>query len=244
LTTLGRERTLKALLAGPLAMRPAIPKELSIMCGKNRLLATAMAFVVLASAARAEYILETASYVGPQSFGYVVGQSQLLGARFSVAETTLVDHVGGNLLQDTPGDLFAAIVSLSDPIGLPSDQWMNDGSVVAHVVFAPPGPDSDDVRIPLSVALAPGHYALVFGSGLFGASGEGVMPFEGQEDTSQASYFAGGDDHGGWVDGGFDSVRFVVTGTSVPEPGTLTLIGTALLGWMTVRGLQGRRRRR
>ena len=88
------------------------------------------------------------------------------GSRFSVYNTVEVESVGGHLRGDSgSGTLFAAIISLSSPTALPSGSPF-DMTTVANTVFSAAYP-SDDILVPLSVTLNPGHYALVFGSGQF-----------------------------------------------------------------------------
>jgi hypothetical protein len=102
----------------------------------------------------------------------------------------VVDGVGGHLV-GFGGEIFAALVSLSSIDAFPTGLPFTEEEVIATTTFAPPAL-SDDVRTPLSARLPPGSYALVFGSGEFGATGEGaVVNFNGQEDippTTISSY--------------------------------------------------------
>src|SRR5262245_12118734 len=60
-----------------------------------------------------------------------------------------------------------------DPTALPSGAPF-DSTLVASTTFNAGFP-STDLLTPLSVTLPPGDYALIFGSGLFGAVAEGFM---------------------------------------------------------------------
>jgi hypothetical protein len=90
--------------------------------------------------------------------------------------------------------------------------------------------------VPLTVSLAPGDYALVFGTGRFGAASghNGEMPHD-NPDTPQASYFRSFGD--AWIDGGFDNTRFVVTGVIVPEPSTIFLLVLSAVTSGVARGI-------
>jgi hypothetical protein len=192
--------------------------------------------------ADAGIILESAT-LGPtgQNGGISVGNEQYLAARFQVGTAVTVDHIGGHLAEFHPGGLFGAIVQLSGPAALPSFLPSAIASnALASTVFTAPS-SSADILVPLSVTLAPGDYALVFGSGAFGASGDGVMA-EGNTDTAQASYIAADLNNNTWNDAGsHQTTRFVVTGQSiVPGPAAIIPAGTAT---MTGLGLAWRRRR-
>ena len=72
-----------------------------------------------------------------------------------------------------PGTLFAAIVPLDADTDLPMTTDLSDA--LASAMFATEG-SSDQIEVPLEVDLDVGRYALIFGSGLFGATGLGYMP--------------------------------------------------------------------
>ena len=127
--------------------------------------------------------------------------------------------------------LFGAIVAMNGH--LPSGSPLSDLEVLASTTFSSPGPSSD-VTVPLSVALAPGDYALIFGSGLFGATGRGYMPFTNSDTAAGAnSYFFWNVSQSIWKDSIYRDMRFFVSGhptSSVPEPSTYVMAAVGLLG--------------
>ena len=176
----------------------------------------------MAAPASADLIYESATMGAPgQTGGYSLMSSQFLGSRFTIEETTQVTAIGGHLYASS-GTLFGAILSMEGmtPLGLPFDTE----EVMASTVFNPGYPSSEFVTA-LSVTLAPGDYALIFGSGYFGASGSGAMPYADQTDTAEGvgSYFFW--NGSSWSDGGFDRCRFLV----FPAPGALSLLGLGVL---------------
>ncbi len=173
-----------------------------------------------------------------------IGTNQFLGWRFQLTDPLQVTEIGGHVgtflpnsnseLDTGNGEVFGAIVSLSDSNAVPKvNPFQLEEEVLASTSFSPGFP-SRDVTVPLFVKLNPGNYALIFGTGLFGASGYGFMP-DFQQDFPGSSYFFSVDTfwEGG---GGFRGARFVVKGESVvftpiPEP-------TCTLGLLTL-GISG-----
>jgi len=122
-------------------------------------------------------VLQSADLGATGRFGGTsVTVAQFVGWRFETNEPLAVERVGGHLLSfpDEPGEIFAALVRLesinSVPMGIP----FTAEEVVATTTFRPPFP-SDEVLVPLEATLSPGSYALVFGTGLFGATGAGAL---------------------------------------------------------------------
>ena len=163
-------------------------------------------------------ILESAA-LGPTGIvlGATVWGQQFVGSRFHLAEPVRVTAVGGHLCADFVAPLFAAIVALPSPSGLPAfPPHSIPSAALASTLFTPPRP-SDDVLVPLSVALGPGHYALVFGGAdsavsffPFGAGGTGVMPLNNTA-APGSSYLHG--DAVRWVDDpALAGTRFIVEG--------------------------------
>jgi hypothetical protein len=179
---------------------------------------------------RAAIIHESATLgaTGRPVFGLSVSATQFLGSRFSVDSVVRVESVGGHLV-GTPGNLFATIVSLSSPTALPSGSPF-DMTTVATTLFDPLEP-SNDILVPLSATLNPGHYALIFGAPIFEQPSEGAMPDNNIDIPGSASYFNwfGLGTPPRWVDHPeFTNLRFVVTGFVIPEPTSVALIGLGL----------------
>jgi hypothetical protein len=138
-----------------------------------------LAFVLLARVALAQTSLESATL---GTTGWIGGTSitdqQFVGWRFQVDQTFRVAEVGGHLLGFTsPGDegpIFGALIRLNSLDSFPVGAPLLPTEVVASALFSPPFP-SDEILVPLSATLEPGAYALVFGSGLFGATGSGAI---------------------------------------------------------------------
>jgi hypothetical protein len=148
--------------------------------------------------------------------------AQFLGVRFHLNETILVDNIGGHLSGN--GSLFGAITPLSSFNAFPAGDPLSFVPL-AQVTFTPTEL-STDIRVPLSVTLNGGDYALIFGSGRFGATGFGSMA-NNNIDSASANYFQG--DSGFWQNSSqVQNVRFVITGTVVPEPSVTALLGIVL----------------
>jgi hypothetical protein len=103
------------------------------------------------------------------------------------------------------------------------------------------GTPSTDFRVPVRATLTPGYYALIFGSGRFGADGEGTMAPMCSECPGSIFY---GDI--GFADVFFtldplNGLRFVVEGnvqpSAVPEPATFILVAGGFLSAVLLRRL-------
>lgn len=181
-------------------------------------------------------ILESASVGSTGVFGgFSVSTNNFLGWRFQVDSTLQVTEIGGHFFTFTEpnfgnGSIFGAIVPLSTSTALPKGNPFLLEEVLSAITFNPGFP-SRDVAVPLSVTLAQGNYALIFGSGLFGASGLGGMPFNNRQlpGTSFNSYFSwnGTDwENNGTSNAGVFDIRFfikgqLVTQTNIPEPSSI-----------------------
>jgi hypothetical protein len=102
-----------------------------------------------------------------------IDSDQFMGARFRVEKKTRVTSIGGHFLAHGSipiygGSIFGAIVRLNEA-GFPSDNYLTLANVVATTVFVPIRGNN---VVPLPTTLESGNYAVVFGSGLFGAKGK------------------------------------------------------------------------
>ena len=203
---------------------------------------------------RAAVILETAA-PGPTPFGSgatALGSHQWMAARFSLDTRTRITRVGGHLRGAGTNDLntlFAAVVTLDGPEAKPFLGTTTDPSagidlndVVAHTVFDLPSYASTHVTLPLTMTIEPGDYALVFGSGLFGATGSGAMPGNNPARLDQLSLLgwwetfnipSTGERLWQWNDQtdvfSGQTRRFVVEGFAVPELASSTAFALSAL---------------
>lgn len=99
------------------------------------------------------------------------------GTRFEVTETTTVDEAGVWLTSGS-GEIFAAILEIDSPTAdpLPPSHPLFDDSVAASTLITVASGTGEYTGDLAGAELEPGHYALVFGSGLFGADGEALIP--------------------------------------------------------------------
>jgi hypothetical protein len=175
-------------------------------------------------------LVHASAYLGSTGVTDVYGLPyNYLGSRFSINSVFEVESVGGHIGSTSGyrGDLFAAIVSLDGPIALPSGSPF-DSSTVASTVFTAPNP-SEDILVPLSATLNPGHYALIFGSGQFGADGNGGMPTNNVDFPGRASYFQWRQDTSEWEAYNGGGLRFLVMGNVAPGPTPAPLYQATLL---------------
>jgi hypothetical protein len=151
--------------------------------------------------------------------GTSITLSHFVGWRFQVTEPLIVQRVGGHLfsIPTEPGDIFAAIVRLPTVDAIPQGAPFTTEEVVATTTFRPPFP-SNEVLTPLSAVLTPGAYALMFGTGLYGATGAGGI-HNGPDQpnitpTTQSSYIFWGiafpNQPPVWRTGLASNMRFVV----------------------------------
>lgn len=228
--------------------------------------------LALGNPASAAVVYESATLGVPTAGGLGLYDSQFLGAKFHLDLTTQVTSIGGNI--GGTGSLFGAIVSLSSPASIPLGYPLLPSEVVAYGTFEARteavsytrSPVSVEQALDLSVLLEPGDYGVVFGSGLFGATGSGWMASSTQQTYSvigvgkstaigTPDYFFYSDFGFGiptsWTDrdfsGDLPQVRFFVNGDAVvqaspvPEPEALALWSFGLLAVLTLRHRNARR---
>jgi hypothetical protein len=132
-------------------------------------------FVLAATPVYADPIIFQSALLGPtgQTGGGALRPDEFIGARFSISAPVMVTQIGGHMGEDGfegVNSLFGAILRLSGPEALPTGSPFSPSEVVATTTFFVPSLPTIDFLTPLSTTLAAGDYALVFGSGQFGAA--------------------------------------------------------------------------
>jgi PKD domain/K319L-like, PKD domain/RTX calcium-binding nonapeptide repeat (4 copies) len=148
-----------------------------------------------------------------QSSGLAVRNDSFLGTRFEVTAPVDIAEIGGHLTVFS-GSLFGAVIALTGPDDLPDSTNLSTPDVLDTVLISGTNP-SADVKAPLSLHLEPGWYALMFGSGLFGANGYGAAAYN-NTDIGSPSYFTRGSDGQFYTDN-LQNVRFVIQSELPPS---------------------------
>jgi len=135
-------------------------------------IAANLAILAAAVPASAKLVLETATYTGDDTGEYIVQDGRFIGAAFTLGATEQITNVGAQFGGFPSGTIFAAIVPLASQTSLPSFTPSDiAANAIADVVFSVPQATAIDYSVPLSVTLSAGSYAVIFGSGVFGADG-------------------------------------------------------------------------
>ncbi len=213
--------------------------------------ALSLAAVITNSPTASSVTLESATLGSLSGLpGYTVALYQFLGWRFQINETLQVTDIGGHFAGFNE-KIFGAIAPLNAPTafpqGIPGDLEEVSLAATTFSVANNNDPNTSSVVFltPLSVTLTPGYYALIFGSGLFGASGADAMPFpENQQNFPGSSYFFASTGEMAlpttWGEGQVSNLYFVVKGepvssTPVPESSSaFCLLALGILGTASI----------
>jgi hypothetical protein len=197
---------------------------------------TLAALAARSEAAGSSLLYETTQMGPPDAgAGFAISQNQFLGARFQLTQPSIVDGVGGHIggLSSTGnGKMFAALVVLDSLTDIPNSNNLSSPDVLTATTFSA-ATASADIIVPVQPTLVPaGYYAVVFGSGLFGATGGGFAPDNNVPNDLTAPYNLAYHAGSGWDVIGNRGVRFAAYG-AVPEPATATVTllfaGTTML---------------
>jgi hypothetical protein len=167
-----------------------------------------------------------------------------MGAAFTLTQATQITAIGAQFGGFPSGSIFGAIVNVDPNTLLPTfSSSALASNALAHTVFSVTQATAIDLSTPLSLTLGPGTYGLVFGSGLFGATGWAGLGWQNDpvasSDPSQLirSFFS--DE---WASFGDNGVRVFVEGNvvaAVPEPSTWAMM---IIGMMAIGFVAGRRK--
>jgi len=198
-----------------------------ILCG------TALGLLLAAAItpANAGTVFESATYTGNDTGEYILSENDLIGAAFTLTKTTTIWKVGAQFGGFPGGDIFAAIVPLASPTsfpGAPSDQLSSIS--LADVEFSVPTAVAVDlkVKLPTPLTLGPGSYAVIFGSGQFGATGFAGLGDE--NDPSGTPFLFRSFFSTDWAEFDDNGVRLDVSSTPIPAALPLFASGLGALG--------------
>lgn len=127
-----------------------------------------------ATAGQAQELIFESATVGPTNqygSGTIIGPTQYLGVRFHLSEDTHITGVGGHVWAENftwAGVFDAFLVRMHSHGALPEGHPFTEEELVASIVCEPTVLESRDYIFPIDVELPAGHYALVFGGGMFG----------------------------------------------------------------------------
>jgi hypothetical protein len=211
----------------------------------------------LAPAAKADFLFQSATPLisGPFSnaSGVATGTQFFSGFTFQVTTPVHVTDIGGDFAATVEGgQIFGTIVPVSGPLAPPNPADLSNNVGTTLLDLPSPLLTSANISGNLSADLSPGFYAVLFGSGKFGATSDFAIAIT-QQDGQQANAPIAGVLT--YVIKEFDNslipqapgARYFVEGTfiqppAVPEPPTALLlaIGMAVLFgitfWKTKRG--------
>ena len=187
-----------------------------------------LAALIAAPCIAQEVVLESAQLgTTGRVGGTSITSADYVGWRFATSVPLAIEQVGGHMLAnpDSMGDIFAALIRLPSLEDFPDGAPFSETELVASTTFRPSFPSADTLT-PLTTTLLPGSYALLFGSGLFEATGEAAL-HKGTDQpdippTDTSSFIVWGETIPGqppqWRINQVDHLRFVVTGQETGFP--------------------------
>jgi len=186
-----------------------------------------------ARAASADSFDTSLSPGSPTGGGAQVAADQYLAVRFQLVAPTSISSIGFRAVRTVPsdtGNLFGALIALDSGADFPdSANPLSTPDVLAHTEIAPPpSGQTQDISAPIGPIILPaGNYALMFGAGSYGTTGN-VSATQNNPQSGSYSYFFWNSSNGFYTDGGFGNVRFFYnTPNNAPEPTTIALLSLA-----------------
>jgi hypothetical protein len=189
-----------------------------------------LAILAAPVSANAKLVLETATYTGVDTGETIVQNGRFVGAAFTLSTAEQITSVGAEFGGFPSGTIFAAIVPLASQTSLPSFLASDIAdNAIADVVFSvPQQPNAGpiDYSVALSATLSAGSYAVVFGSGAFGADGFAGLGEE-NDVVGSPNWMSTRFDNT-WSADSLDGVR--ITLTAAPEPSTWAMLILGFVG--------------
>jgi hypothetical protein len=195
------------------------------------LIAVAIVSVLTASEASADVLFESGTLgltgitweqvTSDETLGVNVSPAVFGGARFQLTHPVRTTEVGGHFVgrPDADASFFGAIVRLDGQSDFPNSEDLSTSDVRGAAILTFPDV-SAEVFSELNLLLEPGWYALMFGSGLFNATGAGAS-LRNNTDIASPDYI-GFQSGFGWGERATqDGKRFLVRGKIVPEPSAM-----------------------
>lgn len=179
----------------------------------QKLVMTLCLLPVLVAPTKANTIFETGTFTGSDLGDYSIYDSRYYGASFTITQQTTITSIGVQFGAYSYGTIFGAIVSLASLTSLPAGSPTDLASIaLGHTILSMPS-QIQDVSGSLSLTLVPDTYGIVFGSGLFGATGTAGIG-QSNDDVGSADFFqylaAASSD---WLAADGEGVRLFVEGT-------------------------------
>jgi len=146
------------------------------MPATSRVVVAAFVAHLIAGPVSAALIYESAA-TGPtlqtSVGGTLIDDTFFTAVNFEVVAPVTTGSIGAHMIEIGSGSepVFGAIVALTGPGDVPDSPNLSTPDVLGFTLINPPDP-SDNRAGNLRLTLSPGWYALVFGSGQFGATGE------------------------------------------------------------------------
>lgn len=135
------------------------------------------------------YVFQSSPYDASPSGGLAISTASAAGYTFRVTQRTNISEVGAELgTYRTSTTVYAALYRVGTPNATPD--VLNDSQLLATALLSVPNGQGHDIHVPMTATLAPGWYAIVLGSGKFGATaGNFDVTLEGTSGSAPATSF-------------------------------------------------------